>query len=85
MLRGEGSPDSGIDARIQRFRDFACSRRKVSEGPPGGCATRAAFMEKPVENISGRIARRAPPAAASASIGAARRWFSSTSSQAMSV
>jgi hypothetical protein len=42
-------------------------------------------MEKPVQNISGRMARRAPPAEASESIFAARRWFSETSSQAMSV
>src|SRR5439155_15539567 len=50
----------------------------------GGCAIRAASIEKPVGNISGRIARRAPSPAAFFSRSATRRWFSATSSQAMS-
>src|SRR6266508_260997 len=85
MLRGAGSPASGRLAMIQRSSAAACPRRKVSDGPPGGWAMRSAFMEKPVQNISGRMARRAPPAETSESIFAARRWFSGTSSQAMSI
>ena len=42
---------------IQSERSAAIFLRKVSVRPPGGWAMRAASIEKPVGNISGRIAR----------------------------
>ena len=46
---------------------------------------RSDSIEKPVQNISGSSARRAPLRAASSSRRRARRWFSWTSSQARSI
>ena len=54
-------PSAGTLARIQRPSARARSTRKASDGPPGGCAIRSGSIENPVENISGRMASRAPP------------------------